>query len=123
MLLMLAIEFFAWWYGAGWLQTVRNVQKRLAKTSHMFSVPILLRTLFAPWKRIVSYPGASLDAKLRAASDNLFSRCVGFTVRIMVLLAAFIMLTVVGVFALAEVVVWPLLPLAVPVLIVLGTTA
>lgn len=116
----LAIEFFSWWYGAGWVLAFRGAQKRFVKTSRTFSVPILLRTLFAPWKRIISYPGAGLDAHMRAMVDNIFSRAVGFWVRAIVLLTAFIMLAAVGVVALAEVIIWPLLPLAVPVFIILG---
>jgi hypothetical protein len=109
---MLALDFFTWWYDQGWRLLARNAQKRMAKTVRMFSVPILLRTLFAPWRRIVTYPGASFDAHIRAFLDNLVSRAVGFTVRIFVLLAAVIGLAVVSVVVVVELIVWPLVPLA-----------
>lgn len=117
---MLALEFFTWWYSRGWRQLAINMQRRISLTSSMFSVPILLRTLFSPWKRIVTYPGSSIDAKIRAFSDNMVSRFVGFTVRIFVLFTAGIMLLVVSVVALIELVAWPLLPILVLVTLVKG---
>jgi hypothetical protein len=119
---MLALEFFTWWYGRGWRQLIKNMQRRISKTSSMFSVPILLRTLFSPWKRIITYPGSSLDAKLRAFSDNMVSRLVGFCVRLLVLFTAGIMLFIVGAVALIEIAVWPVLPLLVIVTLVKGIT-
>jgi len=119
---MLALEFFTWWYSRGWRQLAKNMQRRIALTSSMFSVPILLRTLFAPWKRIITYPGASIEAKVRAFSDNMVSRFVGFTVRILVLFAAAIMLLIVSAVAVVELVAWPLLPVLVLVTLVKGIT-
>ena len=119
---MLALEFFTWWYSRGWQQLVKNMERRITLTSSMFSVPILLRTLFAPWKRIITYPGASIEAKIRAFSDNMVSRFVGFTVRIFVLFTAAIMLLIVSVVALVEIVAWPLLPIIALVLLVKGIT-
>jgi hypothetical protein len=79
----------------------------------MFSVGTLLRTLFAPWRRIVSYPGASLSAHFQAAMDNLVSRAVGFTVRIFVLVAAALAMVIVAIVAVIEIIAWPLIPLAI----------
>jgi hypothetical protein len=86
----------------------------------MFSLNILLRTLFSPWRRIITYPGASLEARLRAIGDNLVSRAVGFTMRVFVLLAAGLAFVILGVFSVAEIIVWPLVPLAAIGLIVKG---
>ena len=117
---MLALEFFVWWYGRGWRQLAGSLNRRLSKTSDMFSVPILLHTLFAPWKRIITYPGASLDAKLRAFSDNMVSRVIGSIVRLLVLLTAAIMFIVVSITAIAELVAWPFVPLLAVVAIIKG---
>jgi hypothetical protein len=83
-----------------------------------FSVPILLRTLFAPWKRIVSYPGASLDAKLRAFGDNIVSRAVGFVVRMLVLMTAVVIEFGALVIGSIGIILWPLVPLVIVALIV-----
>jgi len=119
---MLAFELFTWWYGQGWAQLSKNVRHRIVGTSNMFSVPILIQTLFSPWKRIITYPGASIDAKLRAFGDNMVSRAVGFTVRVLVLLAAAIMLLIVSIAAIIEVVAWPLVPIMALILLVKGIT-
>ena len=117
---MLAFEFFRWWYGQGWRLQVRNMERRLTRTSHLFSVPSLLRTLFAPWRRIITYPGAGLEAHVQAATDNLVSRMVGFVVRLLVLFSAGVILTIVLIVGVAELIIWPLLPLAVPATLVKG---
>jgi hypothetical protein len=67
--------------------------------------------MFAPWKRIVTVPGAGIDAKLRAMGDNLVSRAVGFTVRLMVLFVALLALGAVAVGGIVQIILWPLVPL------------
>lgn len=93
---------------------------RLSGLASTFSVSQLLRTLFAPWRRIISYPGASLGERFRAWGDNMFSRAVGFVVRLIVLFTALLVAIAVIIFSLVELVVWPLLPIAGPVLIIIG---
>ncbi len=118
--IMVILGLFSWWYGRGWAGVLKSTQHRLASLGEMFSIKILLNTLFAPWRRIITYPGAGLDARLRALGDNLVSRCVGFTVRFFVLLAAgvaFLCMIAVGIL---ELVVWPLTPLLAAALIVKG---
>lgn len=114
------MQMFSWWYGDGWKATAKNISKSVNGISRLFSVPILVRTLFAPWKRIVTYPGASLDAKLRAYGDNIVSRAVGFVVRFLVLLTALILTLVVLVFGVLFCIIWPLVPLLAVALIVKG---
>lgn len=117
---MLAVSLALWWYSRGWANTVTNLMSMVSGISRLFSVPILLRTLFSPWKRIISYPGASLDAKMRALVDNLVSRAVGFVVRILVLLTALVMEAAAGCLGVAWIIVWPCLPLLGAALLVKG---
>lgn len=77
----------------------------------MFSVPSLMRTLFAPWKRIVTNPGAGLNAHLSAIGDNLVSRAIGFTVRVFVLIAALVSIVIIVAVGVVQIVLWPLVPL------------
>ena len=117
---MLALAFVSWWYGQGWRLQVQNLERRLVRTSHMFSVPSLMRTLFSPWRRIVTMPGAGLEAHMQAAADNMVSRLVGFMVRLMVLIAAGVMLFFLLVAGILELIIWPFVPLLVPALLVKG---
>lgn len=120
MVVMLVLSFFSWWYGRGWREVARSIKPRLDNVADTFSVSQLLRTLFAPWRRIITYPGSSLSARLKAWGDNVVSRTVGFFVRLLVLLAALVALIFALVISVIEIIVWPLLPPAVPVLIILG---
>ena len=117
---MIALEILTWWYSQGWLQVAKNAQSRFLKVSYLFSVPILLRTLFAPWRRIITYPGASIEAKFHAMGDNMVSRVVGFSVRILVLFSASIMLLLTAAAAAVQLIVWPLIPPAVVAALIKG---
>jgi hypothetical protein len=120
MLVMFIMAFFAWWYGKGWEQVFSSLTPRLRAVSGTFSVTQLSKTLFAPWRRIVTYPGNNLPEKLHALGDNLFSRVIGFIVRLLVLLAATFTLVIVALVSIIEMIVWPLLPLGVVGFIVVG---
>jgi hypothetical protein len=117
---MLAVAFIRWWYGAGWRNLAHNVQRRSQRTLDSFSVPTLLRTLFAPWKRIITAPGTGIDAHLKAIGDNAISRLVGFTVRLTVLLSAGLSLAVMMLAGIIQIALWPLLPIAAIGLIIGG---
>ncbi len=104
------LSFFSWWYGAGLAGLVRNIRRQMQQLADMFSVAILLRTLLAPWRRIITYPGAGLEAHLRAGLDNLVSRVIGLFVRVTVLLAAAGLFTVLTIVGALEIILWPLLP-------------
>lgn len=110
---MLAGAFIRWWYGAGWSAVIASVRRRMNRTIASFSVPTLTRTLFSPWKRIVAEPGSGFDARLRAMGDNAVSRAVGFTIRLTVLMSAGFALGGVAIFGFFQVILWPVMPLAV----------
>lgn len=115
------LELLRWWYGPGWRLAFQRIGVRTHNVAMAFSVPTLLKTLFAPWRRIVTVGGKSIDAKMQAAVDNLVSRLVGFVSRCMVLLTALIM--TVGTFLVGSLIAiaWPLLPVAIVICILKGT--
>lgn len=117
---MLATAFISWWYGAGWKLVATRVAKRLDKTLASFSVPSLARTLFAPWKRVVSAPGAGIAAHFRAFIDNTVSRFVGFGVRLTVLIAASISWATIALLGLIQMIIWPMVPPLVVICLVKG---
>lgn len=112
------IDLVRWWYGTGWMQTVHRIGTWTHRVEQAFSMTTLMRTLFAPWRRITSTGGRSMDAKLHDALDNFVSRCVGFAVRSTVLLAACLASIAALCAGIIMVLIWPLLPLAVPFFIV-----
>jgi hypothetical protein len=114
------VTLLAWWYSRGMKLAVDHALQRIKNTFHLFSIPILLRTLFAPWKRIITPPGAGLDAHFRAAIDNMVSRTIGFIVRFFVLLTAGLLLLLSIIVSLIELMLWPLIPIAAPAAIITG---
>ncbi|MGH7240180.1 MAG: hypothetical protein ACREHG_08995 [Candidatus Saccharimonadales bacterium] len=107
---MFIVSFLRWWYGTGWANVLSGLRTHAEGVLDAFSMPQLSRTMFAPWRRIISYPGAGLDARIKAWADNLFSRTIGFVVRLLVLLTACLTLSLVILVSLLEFVLWPLLP-------------
>jgi len=120
MMVMLAVAFFSWWYGQGWKSVLDSYDTRLKTSGEYFSVKQLLRTLFAPWRRIISYSGTSLADRFKAWGDNIVSRVVGFTVRCIVLFASLLFAVAIIIFTTIELLAWPLLPVLAPILIFVG---
>lgn len=120
MVLMLFADFFIWWYGHGWTHVFTNIPRRFQRTLQAFSIVVLLETLFSPWRRIITPPGANIAEHLRAFGDNLISRGVGFVVRLFVLLAGVLALVLIAALSLVEIIVWPLAPIAAVVFLVKG---
>lgn len=117
---MLIPLFLGWWYGPGWRDAATRLQNRIHATYLTFSVPMLTRTIFAPWRRITTPPGSSLQDHMRAMVDNVVSRAVGSTVRIFTLIAAFAVMGFYGLVGGLLLLAWPILPLLGPILMVAG---
>ncbi|HUD11971.1 MAG TPA: hypothetical protein VMS08_06175 [Candidatus Saccharimonadia bacterium] len=117
---MLIAAFLEWWYGAGWRDASFRLKNRLKMTYLSFSVPILLRTMFAPWRRISTPPGSSIQQKLTAVLDNVVSRAVGFVVRLMALIMGCLLLLIYSLVGGLLLILWPVLPILGPALIVGG---
>lgn len=115
-------EMLRWWYVSGWVQAIRRITEQAGRVERIFSFSILLKTLFAPWRRIISAPGKGLDAKVHAALDNLVSRCIGFVIRSTVVLVAAIAIVITTLLGILMAVLWPLIPIAIIVFMIKGIT-
>jgi hypothetical protein len=107
----MVFELLSWWYSQGWGQAIKRIYKWAYDISLALSAGQLLRSLFEPWRRIVSAGGRSLDVKIKNFFDNLVSRAVGATVRTLVLITAGAAMIGAVVFGIVVAVVWPLVPL------------
>lgn len=105
-------ELLKWWYGSGWLDAWQGLGRSIRKTQLAFSVPALIKNLFAPWKQIVALPGRTIDERFRGMIDNLISRTIGFFVRLLTLMAAAVVIIFSAVLGLMVAVAWPLVPIA-----------
>lgn len=115
------LEMLRWWYGPGWVHAAKRIQTRTANVAQAFSTGTLIKTFFAPWKRI-QYTGKSFDTKMQAMLDNMVSRFIGMIVRFGVLLAACVMITGSFILSVAIVLAWPLIPLGIVYSIFRGIT-
>lgn len=112
------ISLLKWWYGLGWRDQTLLVRDRFQKMSDFFSIGLSLRSLFSPFKQIDadSSRKGSLGIVLRAMLDQLFSRVFGAVIRSFLILLGCIELLLEAVVGLIRLTVWPLVPLA-PVLL------
>ena len=103
---------FTWWYGAGWLSRIRQVKDRLAGLYDYFSIDLLLRTLFSPFRQI-SAGGVRgpIGVQIRAWFDQLISRVIGMIVRMIVIVIGSVTLALACIGSLMAVLLWPLVPL------------
>ncbi|OGL30517.1 hypothetical protein A3F37_01430 [Candidatus Saccharibacteria bacterium RIFCSPHIGHO2_12_FULL_41_12] len=111
---MATILFLKWWYSSGWSWLFGEYRQKLTSISRNFSVSILLKTLFAPWKQLTTQ--ATFRNFFQAMVDNTISRLIGFIIRFFVLIGALIAVTLLSVFFLFFVAIWVFIPPAIVVL-------
>lgn len=109
---MFIVGILRWWYGTGWRLRARMLRERLASLTDYFSVDLLVKTLFSPFRQISAQNvNGSINVQLRAFFDKLLSRIIGAIVRtgmILVGAAAILIYSLLGVIGL---VVWALVPI------------
>ncbi len=78
-------EFISWHYSSGLDYYLRQWLFFIDWTVHYFSLPLLMKSLFAPWKRMVisdKTPGFNPYSYFQKVTFNLVSRIVGAMARI-----------------------------------------
>lgn len=87
-----------------------------------FSISILARTFFSPWRRLdEEKPGLSKPkAFLSSLIINIFTRFLGMVFRAFVLLIAFIILSIFLVSGVLALLLWPLMPVLLIVALMAG---
>lgn len=103
-----------WWYSQGWAWIMHSIRDSLIAVEESFSVPILLKTWFSPWKQIQT--PSSLRNFFQAAIDNLISRLIGALIRTFMLITAIIMMAGIAVFGLLSLLLWPVFPFFIVIL-------
>ena len=92
---MFIVGLLGWWYGPGWRGCMGRVVDRLAATADFFSISLLLRTLFSPFRQIsAGSVRGPLGVQLRAFFDRLISRLIGAMVRSAMIIAGGVILTI-----------------------------
>lgn len=120
---MFVVGILSWWYGAGWRRRFTMLKERLANTMDYFSIDLLAKTLFSPFRQIsAGSVRGPLGVKLQAFFDKLVSRLIGSMVRLTMIIIGIltiVMHSLVGGFMLL---IWAIVPLFPVIGIVLFTT-
>ena len=109
---MLIISFFKWWYTRGFKNYLIGFANRLKDAADFFSIRLLIRNFFSPFRQISAEGTTSLalDARIRAFFDYLLSCIIGAFIRFFILIAGFIIIFLQFVLGLAGMILWPLAP-------------
>lgn len=114
---MIVTDLLTWWYGAGFMEVLRQIVGRAERVLIAFSVGLLARTLFSPFRQIdAGRVRGSLEVQLHAWFDRTFSRVVGFFVRSIMIFTGLIVATL----AFCGGIIWAMVWLAIPVLPIAG---
>ena len=111
---MLAVSFLQWWYFRGWMIYFSGFRAKMRNMADFFSIGLLLRTLFQPFRQISANETGEkggLEGALVAFFDRALSRLIGFIVRIFIIVAGIVAMTLQLVVGLALALLWPCIPL------------
>ena len=113
-------HYLAWHYTTGLLDCLRLLANFLWFVYHFFSVSVIARTLFSPWRRLSEAYRGGFDPEraLETFIVNLLMRVFGFVIRAMFLVVALAVLIAVFVLGLLLALFFFLAPL-----IILGSFA
>lgn len=121
---MLIASFISWWWLGGVRQLWHRLLNKLDATRDYFSIGLLLRTLFQPFRMIdAGTVDGPLEMKIRAAIDRLVSRLIGGLIRLTLMLIGLVAIFLQIIFSLFYMLFWivlPILPAVGVVLFILG---
>lgn len=107
------MDFLAWHYTQGVEYYIKSVEATVKWFLHYFSIPLLLKTLFSPWKRMVTVdksPGFNLQKRLEAFSFNMVSIVIGFIARLVLIISGIVFIFVAVMGGVVGFVFWLLIP-------------
>lgn len=86
-------QLLKWWFLIMPKNIFLAVRQTIANTFDYFSIVLLLKTLFSPWKRdIISTENLTLGEKFQVMVMNLVSRIIGAIVRTATIFAGIIVI-------------------------------
>jgi len=111
---MFIAEYFIWHYTRG-IKGLFSILKNYLKFFwHFFSVGIILRTFFSPWKRDITFSnwrGLHPFLSIKKFFFNLFARLIGALVRIPVIILGLLMELLTAILGIAVFILWIFLPI------------
>jgi hypothetical protein len=109
---MLLLSLFNWWYGVGFRGQLKSIKMMFSGVNDQFSIPLLLKTLFQPFRQISNERvDGALEDKMRAWLDRMVSRLIGGFIRTIVMIIGILAMIAVAIFGLIRIIIWLVLPL------------
>lgn len=104
-------HFFVWYFSSAFLNIFNVWKNFMWFILHFFSIPLLLKTLFSPWKRMTDTDRhRTIEEFFSGVIMNLMSRVFGAFVRLSIVTVGVIALTL-GIFCLCLILLtWVFLP-------------
>lgn len=121
-ILMLFPYYFRWHYTQAYKDLTRIWKNYMWFFWNLFSIPLLLKTLFTPWKRLIEEKGEyfSFESFFSRIILNSLMRAIGALIRLIFILSAISILCIVFFAGLSAYFLWTLLPFVVFGLVVFG---
>jgi len=118
----IALVFWRWYYGEAIKDVLTAWRNYIIFSLNYFSIPLLLKTLFAPWKRDITRKPRGLDFKklFEYVAFNTISRGLGFLVRFFTIIVGIIFFFLVLILGLLFFIIWLCLPFTIAGLLILA---
>jgi len=107
------MNFLAWHFSGGIEFYTKKYILALERINHFFSIGLLFKTLFSPYKRLIvikEKPGFDFAEYFERLSFNLVSRFIGFWVRLFLIIIGVSLYLFVFIFGALGLILWILLP-------------
>ena len=110
--IMLIVGIISWWYGRGWGQRVLKLRDGLAGLMDYFSIDLLLKTMFSPYRQIsAGKVQGPLGVQMHAFFDRLISRLIGAMIRFTMIIFGAVAIAFYAIFGMIALVLWAVVPL------------
>lgn len=114
-------SYLLWWYGKGIEVSASVFVTIIHKIADFFSLRILVRTWFAPWKNdTLSAQRGSLSDKFKIWQLNMATRFIGFFVRTFIIAFGLIVIASCVIFAVALELIYLAMPISILLLPVIA---
>ena len=116
-------DYVKWHYGRAFRSLWRIVNNFIYFFYNLFSIPLLLRTLFSPWKKMTEQKQRGLHAPqeiFERIAGNIFVRIIGFIIRIVTVTVGLVFCLGIFVCGLLFTIVWIFIPLITPLSFIVG---
>ncbi len=118
------LQFWGWYYTKAVKGLINAWNNFIVFVGEYYSIPLLLRTIFHPWRRDITKYGRGFSIKnfLETLSFNFISRSIGFVIRFFTIIIGLICLLGVIILGFTALILWILLPLILAFFIITGIT-